>query len=287
MSDSENSVYDWPDSVSASKKLANLEQDLCCPICQGFLNNPHILKCGHTYCSICIRQHFDPTLNRTSSDICPTCREKADSFDLRKNSAMAAVVQGFRSVRKELLKLIEASKTSAQNNFDDVQFVSEDLHGRRSSSSCQNSVGTNLPTGNAEGVQIVKRIPHYSFHGATKDKVRKVVDQLTSTSAAKLRSDGDKDALEKRLRKFIHLHNAQIGSDRPLTLEAVVRLVNAEEGHVEKEAFKNSRMQKKLEKVKSGEVVCCICNCVGVLRGVVRSFICAGADIAVVISRLI
>ena len=71
---------------------------------------------------------------------------------------------------------------------------------------------------------------------------------------AQIRLDGDKDALEKRVNAFLHLHNAQIGSDAPLNLDQVVKLVNYQETQMEKESSKGLRTAAKLEKVKNGEV---------------------------------
>ena len=67
-------IYDWPNSV-LGKKLVKLEETLQCPICSEIYLNPHTLTCGHTYCSHCIRKHFDKAFNPSNtSDQCPVVR---------------------------------------------------------------------------------------------------------------------------------------------------------------------------------------------------------------------
>lgn len=234
MSDTDNSsdVYDWPEDTPLGRKLASLEENLLCPICSGLFNNPHVLRCGHSYCSICIRKHFDSHLNRTSSDTCPSCREKADSFDLKKNGQLSNIVRAFRTLRPNLMDLMKDANVA-------VERESADLH------------NINQVTG---GVAIARKLPFYSFHGLKKDKVKSTLVQLTAESKAQIRLDGDKEALEKRVSAFLHLHNAQIGSDAPLTLDQVVKLVNYQETQMEKESSKGIRSAAKLEKVKNGEV---------------------------------
>ena len=60
------------------------------------------------------------------------------------------------------------------------------------------------------------------------NKVRKAVDDVTKGSSIQLRLDGDKDAIEKRLKELIHLINAQLGSEHPLTLNGAIQKINDE-----------------------------------------------------------
>lgn len=238
MSDSDGSDgYDWPEETPIGRKLSTLEENLLCPICSGLFNNPHVLRCGHSYCSICIRKHFDANLNRTSSDTCPSCREKADSFDLKKNSQLSSIVRAFRAVRPDMLNLIK-----------DAQTVVEE----RSSTKIQTKSGGFM--GNSIGVAITRRLPHYNFHGVKKDKVKSTLVQLTSESKVQVRLDGDKDVLERRVRAFVHLSNSQVGSDTPLGLDQVVRQLNSEETQMDKESNKNLRSAGKLEQIRNGMV---------------------------------
>ena len=229
---------DWPEQTDIGRKFSQLEQHLRCPICDEFLNNPQILLCGHTYCSICIRKHFDPQLNKTSSGTCPSCREKAEPFDLRRNSTICSIVQAYQSLRPMAHALV-SNNSLHRTNDPEIEIINE-------------SRGASGKSGG--GIPIVKRMPHFSFHGMKKDKVKSTLQQVSGESRIKLRLDGEKDMMEKRLREFVHLHNAQIGSPSPLSLEQVVRAINEQEAKLEKETNRTSRSQYKIERIRNGEV---------------------------------
>lgn len=229
--DYDSDGYDWPDT-KLGKQLTNLEETLLCPICQGLFNNPQILNCGHSFCSLCIRKHFDKNLNRTTSDVCPACREKAETADLKVNRNLSTFVASFKSMRKDLLNVLNSSESKTNNDVEVVNIKKKD---RR-----------NI---------VVERITHFNFHGMSKDKVKKTIDGVLKNTKNKLRSDGDKDALERRFREVVHMNNAQIGSDQPLSLDEIVKLVNDQETLKENEAKKSIKSVTKLEKLRSGEQV--------------------------------
>jgi hypothetical protein len=230
---------DWPDDSEVGRKLSTLQETLFCPICFDWFTNPQMLKCGHTFCSICIRKHMDPQINRTSASTCAVCRETADTFDLRKNTVVCNAVQCFRGMRTNLMDLLASKGTKADVDDDCIEVVNPKLATGSSSQS---------------GIVITKRVPHFSFHGLKRDKVKSTLVQLSGESRVKLRMDGEKEAMEKRVREFVHLYNAQIGSARPLSLEQVIKAVNDNETQLDRESSKTARTINKLEKVKNGEV---------------------------------
>jgi hypothetical protein len=231
---------DWPDDSDVGRKLSNLQESLFCPICYDWFTNPQMLKCGHTFCSICIRKHMDPQINKTSSSTCAVCREPADSFDLRKNTVVCNAVQCFQGVRGGLLDILRSRGTKASSDDDCFEVADPKL----AASTCSS----------ATGIAITKRVAHFSFHLMKRDKVKATLIQLSGESRVKLRADGDKETMEKRVREFVHLHNAQIGSAKPLSLEQVIRAVNDNETQLDREASKSARTVNKLEKVRNGEV---------------------------------
>jgi hypothetical protein len=251
MSDAENSeAYDWPEDLPIGRKLAAMEQEMICPICAGFVNNPHVLKCGHSYCSICIRKHFDKALNRTSSvDFCPFCREKAEAFDLKKNTTLASVVRQFRILRKDLVELI-------QNKGETVDSSSSRsaVAGSATKAGAGAGGGERAAEPKAEGTAITVRHPHFASHGQSVAAVKKEINRVCGSSRVRLRMDGDKATNERRLRELVHLMNAQLDSLAPLTLEQAIRQVNASETRLDKEAFHSNRSARKVAKIKNGEV---------------------------------
>lgn len=142
-----------------------------------------MLKCGHSFCSICIRKSLDKVLNQhrtTTYTQCPSCREKADSSDLIPNRTLAVVVTNYKTMRKGLFSFISQT-TNTGNNSTYIDSNSNKL-ASSSASSCK-----------SHGIPIIKRMPHYNFHGMTKEKIRKTIENITKESKIKLRMDGDKE----------------------------------------------------------------------------------------------
>jgi hypothetical protein len=222
--------FDWPDN-QIGNKLELFADLLSCPICKDFFSNPQMLKCGHSFCSLCINKYFDKTINRKVSDVCPSCREKADLSDLRSNRILCAASDGFKSVQFDLKKTL----TAERKVIAVLPMKTE-----------QKQFSIYLP--------VTKRLPHFSFHGLAKDKVKKTIEKVFIDSKIKLRLDGEKETIERRFREFIHLHNSQIGATTPLSFEAVAQQINENEVLRDREIKKNSNTFNKIEKLKYGEV---------------------------------
>lgn len=59
------------------KALGRMKELCCCPICYDFYHAPVMFsKCGHTFCSLCVRQAL------LFKDECPSCRIEARTNDL-------------------------------------------------------------------------------------------------------------------------------------------------------------------------------------------------------------
>jgi len=153
------------------------------------IENPQTLKCGHSFCAICIRKNLDKVLNphRTSTFMqCPSCREKADTSDLIPNRSLAAVCENFGKLRREMLNTLLT--LSECNDNKRTLTTAKDFSPTKVfnlNSSSYNLIKKKTP--------IVKRMPHYSFHGMTKEKIRRTIEIATKDSTIKLRTDGDKE----------------------------------------------------------------------------------------------
>ena len=69
----------------------NLESHLKCEACREFFNAPVSLKCGHVFCSFCVRKHLE-----FSAPSCPVCRLSATFTDFRLESRLAAILLQLR-----------------------------------------------------------------------------------------------------------------------------------------------------------------------------------------------
>lgn len=228
---SHDEAMDFDADHPLSSKLSALQEHLLCPICNAFFNNPLILKCGHSFCSLCIRKHCDATINRTTHDQCPACREKIDLFDARCEKSLASIVSAFKNMREDLHAVVNAG--DSVNN-----------------SSLSNSTNSQKQTLKTSKNPITTRLSHYNLHGANREKVKKILEDLTKESRVKLRLDGDKETLEKRLRELIHLVNSQVDSISPLGMEDIVKMLNDSINGKEREDLKGKRSYKDIEQLK-------------------------------------
>ena len=96
----ETDITDWP-SCKLGKKLSNLERSLRCLICRDMYENPQMLNCGHSYCSLCIRQHLDQTLNPNNSKTCPDVSKPKFYWLLRTRSSKLMLPQFIFSAKKK------------------------------------------------------------------------------------------------------------------------------------------------------------------------------------------
>ncbi|XP_017551665.2 E3 ubiquitin/ISG15 ligase TRIM25-like [Pygocentrus nattereri] len=82
------------------------EQQLCCSICLDLLTDPVTVPCGHSYCMMCIREHWDYGGDNEGC-FCPQCwRRFAVRPELNRNTVLAELVEKFR----------ETSQTSQQRS---------------------------------------------------------------------------------------------------------------------------------------------------------------------------
>lgn len=224
---------DFPSRHPLGSPLEEFQEQLLCPICQELFLNPEVLLCGHSFCALCIRRHCDPMINRATANACPICRAKADTFDLRKNTTLAIVVEHFRGLRKDLADALANTKSGVVV------------------SNSTSEAGKRPMTG--AGKEITGRLSQFNLHGLSKDKVKKIIEQATKDSRVKLRLEGDKDALERRLKDLVHLHNAQLGAINPLTLDQVIEKINVTSIVMEKEQLKAYKTIGSVEKLKNGQ----------------------------------
>lgn len=54
-------------------RLSLSEVDLSCPICCDVFRDPVVLKCSHSFCKLCLQQHWSTGRTRD----CPMCRNQS------------------------------------------------------------------------------------------------------------------------------------------------------------------------------------------------------------------
>uniref|UniRef100_A0A4W3GTG5 RING-type domain-containing protein n=1 Tax=Callorhinchus milii TaxID=7868 RepID=A0A4W3GTG5_CALMI len=73
-------------NMASNLQVQRLNEELNCPICLDFYNDPVSLECGHNFCRSCITRSWETQ----GENICPECRKvrisRSDSVSLDINS---------------------------------------------------------------------------------------------------------------------------------------------------------------------------------------------------------
>ncbi|KAM3926607.1 E3 ubiquitin/ISG15 ligase TRIM25-like [Leptodactylus fuscus] len=74
---------------------ADLREELDCSICLNIFTDPVTLRCGHSFCQICIGQMMD-TQEGSGAYSCPECRDKfRERPELQRNITLCKIVRNF------------------------------------------------------------------------------------------------------------------------------------------------------------------------------------------------
>ncbi|AGO10039.1 AaceriAAR049Cp [[Ashbya] aceris (nom. inval.)] len=88
-------------------ELADLDSLLRCHICKDMLQTPVLTQCGHTFCSLCIREY----LNRESR--CPLCLAELRQNMLQKEFLVGELAACYMGLRAQLLKTVRVPPVEA------------------------------------------------------------------------------------------------------------------------------------------------------------------------------
>lgn len=100
---------DWP-----RVEWQTIDCALRCPICRDLFNTAMTLTgCGHTFCSICIRQSFSLQTNCVNKH-CPSCRNEPISVerDLKNNRLVDDIIKQYRLVRDFTIRSLQSAVTT-------------------------------------------------------------------------------------------------------------------------------------------------------------------------------
>ena len=181
--------------------------------------------------------HLTRINSNASAGKCPICQDVCTPHDLRIERTLAEVISTYGSIRKTLLELVEGNSSDSNSKSNYIDLVDSDVK--------------------KPPPVIVSKLSFMQTKNlnlkAMKECLLNVVTK-TMKASTKINAEGDKDALERRYRELIHLHNAQIGSDTPLTVNQIVSEINKREKARSDEFFKSKSSLKKLETLKNGNI---------------------------------
>ncbi|CEP61123.1 E3 ubiquitin-protein ligase RAD18 LALA0_S02e07228g [Lachancea lanzarotensis] len=108
-------------------ELQDTDTLLRCHICKDFLKTPVLTPCGHTFCSLCIREY----LNREQK--CPLCLAELRESMLRSEFLVNEIAASYTHVRAKLLEFLSLERErEAQSAGNSSCMVIEDGHQRNS-----------------------------------------------------------------------------------------------------------------------------------------------------------
>lgn len=114
-------------SHTSIPQLSQLDTLVRCHICKELLKIPVLTPCGHTFCSLCIREYL------TREPKCPLCLSELRESNLRSEFLVSEIIESYRSVRDALLESLKKDQRSTReeslieltddDNDDDLQIV--------------------------------------------------------------------------------------------------------------------------------------------------------------------
>ena len=100
---------------TASEALANLEQQLTCPVCLDRYTHPRTLPCLHSFCHGCLCRFPEEVKKDKHFITCPVCRQTTQQPDKGVSGFQSAfLINNFL----ELYKVLEKVSGSKQNNCE-------------------------------------------------------------------------------------------------------------------------------------------------------------------------
>ncbi|KAF4677247.1 E3 ubiquitin-protein ligase rad18 [Perkinsus chesapeaki] len=98
-----------PELLNSFKEI---EAQLRCPVCKGFLDAPMMAKCSHVFCSLCIRRHLELV-----SQTCPECNAHASVSSLVKEPRLATMA----------IRVADAAEVSSVKEGKNPVFIRQKL----------------------------------------------------------------------------------------------------------------------------------------------------------------
>ncbi|NP_001099143.1 tripartite motif-containing protein 5 [Oryctolagus cuniculus] len=83
----------------ASAILANMKEEVTCPICLELLVEPLSIDCGHSFCQACITANYESMIAKEMESRCPVCRIGYQLENLRPNRHVANIVEKINEIK--------------------------------------------------------------------------------------------------------------------------------------------------------------------------------------------
>ncbi|GMH39515.1 hypothetical protein BSKO_07413 [Bryopsis sp. KO-2023] len=202
-------------SESVPASLAPLDEALRCRICGGYFDVPTSLKCGHCYCSQCIRGHIACQVEDGSTPLCPICRCECDSSDVRPQHTLKEIVGEFTRAWSTLFSA--ASEAAAATSNDNEQ---REVNGQKRSApgNCEARESNKRP----KGLPMRPKVPPKLFFKSMNAKqVEKALEGVGLTGS------GKRSEMISKYQAFRRYVETAIDGDRNASVRALASEFNA------------------------------------------------------------
>jgi len=187
--DEDDDEYVWRGTAAPS--LERVDAALRCPSCKGYFEAHVGIKCGHHFCSACIREWRENT--------CPICRAPNACRELTPNRTIHDMVMAFKQAKKEIMAAIgrpkEGGDGSAAASLLPAPALAEP---RRRVESCGSDSSNNATSQKKNK----RRMPALVYHTYKTPELKRMLKKLG------LPSSGDRTSLIWRHKEYSKLHNA-------------------------------------------------------------------------------
>jgi len=222
-----------------ARNLQALESEYRCEICSSFFESPVSLKCGHTFCSMCIDSHLRAK-NGPMKNNCPSCRKPASTNDTKPESKkFRTTIELWKKARPKLLALLkevaQGDATGSRGGKKKRRRAGES--GRRASSDESEQEQVEDAEEGDSDVEVVddprapqeatKRITKPMYNQLKDYQVRELLDKRSIPYSKK---DDSREVMIRRHQAFVALHNMSVdGGRKPPKNSELAKQVMAEE----------------------------------------------------------
>ncbi|SCV04019.1 LAME_0H15104g1_1 [Lachancea meyersii CBS 8951] len=130
-------------------ELQDIDTLLRCNICKGFLKTPVLTPCGHTFCSLCIREY----LNREQK--CPLCLAELRESMLKSEFLVNEIAASYTKLRPKLLEFLNVEKGHQTQPVEDSSCM-EIEHHLASSDRSISRINEENGDGDDDDIQIIE-----------------------------------------------------------------------------------------------------------------------------------
>lgn len=216
------------------KEFLDLDHSFRCQICGDLFDKAVTITCGHTFCSVCIRNYWVATRTgkHRQKTACPSCRTPINVMDVEKALVMNRSIQEGVKAFKQILVQRDKSSKNPDEDSSSTQSQEKRRRSKRKSSATIDDVhhgdgsfaSENESNSADEELPIQQKMQSRNYSRMKKRELQKLCRDL------KISATGNEQELRDRLRNFQNMWNAEVlHSIDPKRPSEIAAKLNSEE----------------------------------------------------------